>query len=370
MASSTAARPSSSLASASGTSNTTAGFSNTAAPSSSSSSSSSSSTTVPSSTSSTSTQAQTPQISLLGTLPHTQVPSLLRRIESALVHLPPTLLCEKETVLARYDDTTSGIRETGDNAWASVVKARRGVKLRVLETLQTRTGIEENGGSGDGESSVECTLHLPLPSLPERQYPRASVRPSYFVQMLSDTLTPFRHQQIQNSQDPFRKGYDTVLGLDPSIQLNTDRYNGWKSLVSTLGWRPHFIFFKYGLSYTLNTHISRSSTTTSTNPLNPSQTTKYTLNVYRIFTKDPTAWSDDWVPLDPLASTTVVEMVGVVGGMVDQAHFNAYCSTGDAAAATRAGLDPESTIENAIEFADTVAKALRGLVDLRREAYD
>nr|CDI54249.1 putative protein [Melanopsichium pennsylvanicum 4] len=169
---------------------------------------------------------------------------------------------------ALYDDTTSGIRETGDNAWASVVKARRGVKLRVLETLQTRTGIEENGGSGDGESSVE------------------------------------------------------------------------------------------------------SSTTTSTNPLNPSQTTKYTLNVYRIFTKDPTAWSDDWVPLDPLASTTVVEMVGVVGGMVDQAHFNAYCSTGDAAAATRAGLDPESTIENAIEFADTVAKALRGLVDLRREAYD
>lgn len=279
--------------------------------------------------------------------------------------LPPTLLCEKETVLARHDDETSAVRETGDNAWASVVKARKGVKLRVREAL--KRGIVEQGAS----ESVECTLCLPLPSLPERQYPRASVRPSYDVQILSDTALAPGHSI--EAQDPFKSSaQDTLLGFDPDQWLDTDLVNGWKSFVSSIGWRPHFTFVRYGLSFSLNETISRHSSTASSSPLNPSQSTKHTLNVYRIFTPDPTGYTEDWTPLDPEGATVVVELVATVGGQIDQSHFNPYCSLAEVGPAqqTSGGLDPNSTIENAIDFADSVAKSLRGLVDLRREAYD
>lgn len=324
----------------------------------------SSSTSGTSTKPSSSTAAQQPQVSLLGTLPLHLVPSLLRRIETSLVALPPTLLCEKETVLARHDDETSGIRETGDNAWASVVKARKGVKLRVRETL-TRSDID-----GAESESVECTLSLPLPSLPERQYPKASVRPSYNVQLLSDT--PIAPGHNLSKSDPFvTAGQDSLLGFDPDTWLDTDLINGWKSFVSSIGWRPHFTFLRYGLVFALNETLSRHSSTASPNPLNPSQGTKYTLNVYRIFTPDPTGYTDDWGPLDPEGSTVVVELTALVGGQIDQSHFNQYCSPSEAGSAqTGGGLDPNSTIESAIDFADSVAKSLRGLVDLRREAYD
>ncbi len=295
--------------------------------------------------------AQQPQISLLGTLPLHLVPSLLRRIETTLVTLAPDVLCEKETVLARHDDEASAVRETGDNAWASVVKARRGVKLRVRETARS------NG-------HTECTLCLPLPSLPERQYPRASVRPSYTVEVLSDTPGAPHPRK----GDPLADG---VLGFDPEV-LDTDKENGWKSLVSALGWRAHFALLRYGLAYTLNASLFRHSSTATPNPLNPSQHTRYTLNVYRIFVPDPSGYTADWTPLDPQAATVVVELTATVGAQLDQSHFNHYCTLPDPAATPNAtgGLDPNSTIESAMDFADHVAKHLRGLVDLRREAYD
>ncbi|SPO27614.1 uncharacterized protein UTRI_04353_B [Ustilago trichophora] len=340
----------------SGPSNTTAGPSNTT-----SSSSSSSSTTNKTASSS---SAQQPQVSLLGTLPLHLVPALLRRIDSSLVTLPATALCEKETVLARHDDETSAVRETGDNAWASVVKARRGVKLRVRETI--RNSNQESEGKG----SVECTLSLPLPSLPERQHPKASVRPSYTVQMLSDTAISPGHSVA--SQDPFTAEQTTELGFDPETYLNTDPVNGWKSFVSSIGWRPHFTFLRYGLSFSLNDILSRQSSTASPDSINPSQGTKHTLNVYRIFTPDPTGYTDDWTPLDPQGATVVVELVATVGGQIDQSHFNPYCSAAGVGMATQTGggMDPSSTIETAVEFAESVARCLRGLVDLRREAYD
>ncbi|SPO32609.1 uncharacterized protein UTRI_04353 [Ustilago trichophora] len=354
-----AARPTANASS--GSSKTTAGTSNTTSTSSSSTSSSSSSTTHKSASSS---SAQQPQVSLLGTIPLHLVPALLRRIDSSLVTLPATALCEKETVLARHDDETSAVRETGDNAWASVVKARRGIKLRVQETL--RTSKQENEGKG----SVECTLSLPLLSLPERQHPKASVRPIYNVQMLSDTAISPGHS-IQK-QDPFAAVESAELGFDPQSFLNTDPVNGWKSFVSSIGWRPHFTFLRYGLSFSLNDILSRQSSTASPNPLNPSQGTKHTLNVFRIFTPDPTGYTDDWTPLDPQGATVVVELVVTVGGQIDQSHFNPYCSTADVGMATQTGggMDPNSTIETAVEFAESVARCLRGLVDLKREAYD
>ncbi|TKY84550.1 hypothetical protein EX895_006452 [Sporisorium graminicola] len=328
-----------------------------------SSSSNPSSSTKPASSSASSQ----PQVSLLGTLPFHLVPALLRRIESNLVTLPPTLLCEKETVLARHDDETSAVRETGDNAWASVVKARKGVKLRVVETVK-----RSNSGGGD---SVECTLSLPLPSLPERQYPRASVRPSYTVQVLSDTtLSP--GQTFDSTHNPLNTPTasthtDPLLGFDPTTHLDTDRANGWKSFVSSIGWRPHFAFLRHGLTYPLNQTLSRHSSTATSTPINPAQGTKHTLNVYRIFTPDPTGYTDDWVPLDPEGATVVVELIATIGGQLDQSHFNPFCSAIEPGTPQMGGgLDPSSTIENAIEYAASVAKALRGLVDLRREAYD
>jgi hypothetical protein len=68
----------------------------------------------------------------------------------------------------------------------------------------------------------------------------------------------------------------------------------------------------------------------------------------------------------------VVELIATVGAQLDQSHFNHHCVLPDPAATPTAtgGLDPDSTIESAIEFADHVAKHLRGLVDLRREAFD
>lgn len=317
-----------------------------------------------------SSAAQQPQISLLGTLPLHLVPALLRRIESSLLALPPNALCEKETVLARHDDETSAVRETGDNAWASVVKARKGVKLRVRETVHPRSDGEAGGGS------VACTLCLPLPSLPERQYPKASVRPSYSVEVLSDTALPLGSPI--GAADPFEQaeavkggGEETVLGFDPDRWLDTDLVNGWKSFVSSIGWRPHFTFLRYGLSFALNDILSRHSSTATSNPLNPAHSTKHTLNVYRIFTPDPTGYTDDWTPLDPEGATVVVELIASIGGQIDQSHFNQYCSPIDAGAAPiGGGLDPNSTIDTAIDFADSVAKSLRGLVDLRREAYD
>ncbi|CBQ73879.1 conserved hypothetical protein [Sporisorium reilianum SRZ2] len=302
-----------------------------------------------------------PQVSLLGTLPFHLVPALLRRIESSLVTLPAALLCEKETVLARHDDATSAVRETGDNAWASVVKARKGVKLRVRETVK-------RSGSGGGDT-VECTLSLPLPSLPERQYPKASVRPSYTVQVLSDT--PISAAQTFGNPLDTSSTDHASLDFDPNTHLDTDSGNGWKSFVSSIGWRPHFAFLRYGLSYPLNHTLSRHSSTATSTPVNPAQSTKHTLNVYRIFTPDPTGYTDDWVPLDPEGATVVVELTATIGGQLDQSHFNQYCSAAEPGAPqTGGGMDPNSTIENAIEFADVVARALRGLVDLRREAYD
>ncbi|EST09501.1 hypothetical protein PSEUBRA_000714 [Kalmanozyma brasiliensis GHG001] len=303
----------------------------------------------PSSSKTSTASSQQPQISLLGTLPIHLLPSLLRRIESALLTLPPTLLCERETVLSRHDDETSAVRETGDNAWASVVKARRGVKLRVRETAIP------------SRSSIECTLHLPLPSLPERQYPRASVRPSYTVQVLSDSPLA---QELPS--DPFATSDGG--GVDPTA-LDTDPVNGWKSFVSSIGWRPHFSFLRHGLTYALNENLTRVSSTATTNPFNPAQGTKHSLNVYRIFTPDPTGYTDDWVPLDPEGATVVVELVATVGAQLDQSHFNPYCAPAELPGQS-GGLDANSTIESAIEFADGVARALRGLVDLRREAYD
>lgn len=207
---------------------------------------------------------------------------------------------------------------------------------------------------------MECTLHLPLPSLPERQYPKASVRPSYTVSMLSDSplLIP------NPSSDPFE---GEGVGFNPET-LDTDAENGWKSFTSSIGWRPHFTFLRYGLSYPLNETISRHSSTASPNPLNPSQTTKYALSVYRIFQPDPTGFTSDWTPLDPEGSTVIVEFTASVGGQIDQSHFNQYCSPTDGAGG--GGMDPNSTVETAIEEADAVARTLRGLVDLRREAYD
>lgn len=253
------------------------------------------------------------------------------------------------------------MRETGDNAWASVVKARKGVKLRVRET------VKRSSGSGGGES-VECTLSLPLPSLPERQYPRASVRPSYTVQVLPDSSTS-PGSTLDNPLDT-PTTHQSTLGFDPTL-FDTDIVNGWKSFVSSIGWRPHFAFLRYGLSYPLNQTLSRHSSTTTSTPINPSQATKHTLNVYRIFTPDPTDYTEDWVPLDPEGATVVVELIATIGGQLDQSHFNQYCSVAEPGTPqTGGGLDPTSTIENAIEFADSVAKTLRGLVDLRREAYD
>ncbi|GAC93828.1 acetyl CoA carboxylase [Pseudozyma hubeiensis SY62] len=335
----------------------------------SSSNSSAPSTSKPTSTASTSPSAQQPQVSLLGTLPIHLVPALLRRIESNLVTLPPTLLCEKETVLARHDDETSAVRETGDNAWASVVKARKGVKLRVREAVK-RSNDGKDGVVG-GSESVECTLCLPLPSLPERQYPKASVRPSYNVELLSDTAVA--PGQNIGRDDPFRSTVeDTLLGFDPATYLNTDIVNGWKSFVSSIGWRPHFAFLRYGLSFALNEILSRSSSTARPTLLNPSHGTKHTLNVYRIFTPDPSGYTDEWTPLDPEGATVVVELTATVGGELDQSLFNRYCSPAEVGAATQAdgGLDPPSTIENAVDFADSAARSLRGLVDLKREAYD
>ncbi|KAJ1573882.1 hypothetical protein NDA11_001808 [Ustilago hordei] len=342
-------------ASASGSGGTGAGAGPSTAPSSSSSN--------PAKRSS-STTAQQPQVSLLGTLPLHLVPALLHRIETSLATLPPALLCEKETVLARLDDETSGVRETGDNAWASVVKARKGVKLRVRESLN-RIYLE-----GVESESVECTLFLPFPSLPERQYPKASLRPSYNVQLLSDTPIPPGHSVAQ--RDPFAaEGGDTFPGFDPNIWLDTDLINGWKSFVSSIGWRPHFTLLRYGLTFALNETLSRQSSTASPNPLNPSQRTKHTLNMYRIFTPDPTSYTDDWVPLDPEGATVVIELTALVGGEMDQSHFNQYCTPEEVGPAqTAGGLHPNSTIQNAIDFAESVAKSLRGLVDLRREPHD
>ncbi len=146
--------------------------------------------------------------------------------------------------------------------------------------------------------------------------------------------------------------------------LDTDAANGWKSLVSALGWRAHFALLRYGLAYTLNASLFRHSSTATPNPLNPSQHTRYTLNVYRIFVPDPSGYTADWTPLDPQAATVVVELTATVGAQLDQSHFNHYCTLPDPAATPNAtgGLDPNSTIESAMDFADHVAKHLRGLV--------
>lgn len=320
--------------------------------------------------SSSSAWAQQSQVSLLGTLPMHVVPALLGRIESQLVTLPARVLCEKETVLSRHDDHASAVRETGDNAWASVVKARKRIKLRVREAIKRYNTSSMHRSDCHTVDSVECTLCLALPSLPERQYPKASVRPCYNVELLSDTPIGPHHDMAKHPIHPLTDTHP-LLGFNPDSYLDTDLVNGWKSFVSSIGWRPHFKFLRYGLTFPLNDFLSRHSSTQIPALTNPAHGTMHTLNVFRIFTPDPSGYTDEWTPLDPDGATVVVELIATVGAQLDQSHFNIYCSTTDAGAAqTGGGLDPTSTIESAIEFADSVAKTLRGLVDLKREAYD
>ncbi|PWY98231.1 hypothetical protein BCV70DRAFT_202017 [Testicularia cyperi] len=317
-----------------------------------------------------SSSLQQPQISMLGTMSYTSLPALLRHVEGTMTQFPPELLCERETVLGRHDDETSSIRETGDNAWASVVKSRRGVRLRVCESL--RTGISHERAA---EAGVECRLHLPLPALPERQYPRAAVRPSYTSTLLSDRVPVPYPPHLPQPQGLSASGImleqdSTTLGFDPEL-LDTDRVNGWKSFVSAIGWSRSsgVSFVRLGLSYPLNETFSRFPGTS--NALNPTLKTKHSLNVYRIFAPDPSGYTQDWVPLDPLGATVVVELISTVAGQLDQAHFNRFVTaSSDPNTANQGGLDPNSTIDAAVEFADYVAKSLRGFVDLRREAAD
>lgn len=314
-----------------------------------------------------STQQSQPEVSLLGTLALPGVTALLHHITSRagvglpVAVMPGMTLCERETVLQRVDDETSSVRETGDNAWASVVKARRGVRLHVVESLESMP---------DGQARVECKLVLPLPALPERQYPRATVRPTYTVQILSQDVQP---NFASSSHTPLSSS-SPLLPFDPDTHLETDPVNGWKSFVSAIGWSPPTStslptrFVRYGLSFPLNHVLSRTASSNATTSA-PVQSTRFTLNVYRIFVPPPSDKPDQpWTPIDPLGATVVVHLTATIGGQLDQSHFNPYSahSAPSSAAPQAGGLAPSSNVENAIEIAEAIARSLRGFVDLRR----
>lgn len=323
--------------------------------------------------------ASQPEVSLLGTLSLSGVTALLHHITGRagvglpVAVMPGTTLCERETILQRVDDETSSMRETGDNAWASVVKARRGVCLHVVESLLESSHLDARQGS-----SVECKLVLPLPALPERQYPRVTVRPTCTVQMLSSSvrqpasITSQRQAPLSSASTSFPAA---LLPFDPDEYLDTDSANGWKSFVSAIGWSTSPLsdkrtprFLRYGLSFPLNHVFSRAPSASSPS----TQLTRYTLSVYRIFVPPaPHSVDAGWTPIDPLGATVVVHLTATIGGQLDQTHFNPYTSPQTATSTSNTGsqnggLDPTSTVENAIEVVEAIARNLRGFVDLRR----
>ncbi|EPQ30151.1 uncharacterized protein PFL1_02268 [Pseudozyma flocculosa PF-1] len=370
-------------------------------PSSSSSSSSSSSTTTSATAaaaananaSASGPSSQHPQVSLLGTVPLVHLAGLLAHVTRHLTTLPPLDLLERETLLARHDDVASSVREKHDNAWAAVVRSRRGVRLRVKERL----GRYDVGVDNEAEHEVECQLALPLPPLPERQYPRVTVRPAVNVQVLAQPTSSRLHSSSKDrTRTTSTSSFSTpFLPLPPSC-LDTDATTGWRTLTSALGWTPSFSFIRYGLEFILDDQSARARTDSggggSSNPLQPTTDTLHILRIYRIFRPDPTGYlhgddDDDeeaeWVPLDPDGHTVVIELTSTVGGKLDATHFThasvlaSTPSTGQgrsganaAATAVAGALDKDTSLEDAIAHIEAVAKSLRGFVDLKREKVD
>ncbi|KAN0060759.1 hypothetical protein ACQY0O_007417 [Thecaphora frezii] len=333
--------------------------------------------------------SQHPQVTLLGTLPVVHIGALLQHITHHLTPLPPLPLFERETVLARHDNVASSIREKHDNAWAAVVRSRRAVRLRIRERTTPPRSATTDQHQHQHQEEVTCDMYLPLPPLPERQYPRVTVRPAVTVQVLAQRrLTT----SLSSSTQPFASPY---LPHPPS-SLDTDPITGWRTLTSALGWTPSFAFIRYGLEFVLDDKSglappSRSRAVPS--PLHPTTDTLHFLRVYRIFRPDPTGFlssADDnpddddetsarceWVPLDPDGSTIIVELVSTVGGCLDPNHFthaSILASTPPPravnAGAAGVGADKEASLEHAIAHVEAVAKSLRGFVDLKREKVD
>ncbi|PWN51389.1 hypothetical protein IE53DRAFT_52018 [Violaceomyces palustris] len=276
---------------------------------------------------------QSIQVSVIGTLPSKNLDTLLNLI-SVQTGSTPTKLHQYEHVLSRNDDESSKLRESQDNAWKGVFRARESLRLRCRR---------EKVGLGGGDVKINTSLFLPLQPLPSRQYPKTTVRSVISVDLLEE--------------ESFRPGSES-----------------WIELAASLGWVPGFSFLRSGLRFIVpSTQREDGSAGTTFNEV----------LVYKVFRNDPTGYTDDLVGLDTEAHTVVVQVVSTVGFFDDDASAASSSDSGDAKARQTASVkslplqgggqgaptprDQDDSLDKAVKHVETMAKLLRGVVDLARE---